>query len=510
MSFSAEPLSPTASDVEVLSAASEGSVHWSPGFASKVQALLLDLDTSANAWLKAEQPRKSLDPQLRDLSHMDYAIACGRLDVVQSLYRQGFRADTGGLTLAVRHGHRDLVVWLQEIPREVAGDGDTVRAAVEGGGGTALLEAVRGCVAAADTGALDAAVARGDREAMEWLVAAGLKGSSASFCWAIENRDVELLAWLQEQGSRGEAGALYEAAVRGGDLAVIRRLAELGYRAQDMPVAARQELVWVAVERDLVAVVAWLEGEGVQGMKSQPRYMARAVANGSAEMVEYLCRHGYVGAVAELLKEVLEAEVDERILKVLLQHFAEGVTAETWVPVDDPFELRKGDVICRKGEEADGTRHVQCTGPPTCHHCGFFLSHYVDVCPRCGYAMCTINSGQKDQICLLNGPFLTRKRTSSLGPNAIEHVLALGRTATAADSAALARKFGILLPHVTAAAVTRAAWEELLVPHAGPPEFFTALQRYRGAGGGTVTDLIRNAPAVDAQLSHKHGLRTLA
>ena len=102
------------------------------------------------------------------------------------------------------------------------------------------------------------------------------------------------------------------------------------------------------------------------------------------------------------------------------------------------------------------------------------------------------------------------KHTSSLGPNAIEHVLALGRSATAADSAALARKFGILLPHVTAAAVSRAAWEELLVPHAGPSEFFTALQRYRGAGGGTVTDLIRNAPAVDAQLSHKHGLRTLA
>ena len=72
-----------------------------------------------------------------------------------------------------------------------------------------------GCVAAADTGALDAAVARGDREAMEWLAAAGLKGSSTSFCWAIENRDVELLAWLQKQGSRGEARALYDAAVRG-------------------------------------------------------------------------------------------------------------------------------------------------------------------------------------------------------------------------------------------------------------------------------------------------------
>ena len=67
--------------------------------------------------------------------------------------------------------------------------------------------------------------------------------------------------------------------------------------------------------------------------------MAWAVANGSAEMVEYWCAHGYVAAVAELPKEVLQAEVDERILKVLLQHFAEGVTAETWVSVDDTFQL---------------------------------------------------------------------------------------------------------------------------------------------------------------------------
>ena len=161
---------------------------------------------------------------------------------------------------------------------------------------------------------------RGDREAVARLTGAGLKGSSASICCAIENRDLELLVWLQEQGSRGEAGALYQTAVRGGDLAVIRRLAELGYCTQDMPVASRQELVWLAVERDLVAVVVWLEGEGVPGINSQPRYMARAVANGSAEM----------GTCAPMRmwrpcpKEVEDAEVDERILKVLLQHVPEG------------------------------------------------------------------------------------------------------------------------------------------------------------------------------------------
>ena len=172
------------------------------------------------------------------------------------------RGGRGGGGGAEAHGHRDLVMWLQEIPREEAGDGDTVRVAAEGGGGTMLLEAMHECIPAADTGTLDAAVARGEREAMEWLAAVGLKGSSVSFCWAIKNRDMELLVWLQEQGNRGEAGALYDMAVRGGDLAVIRQLAELGYRTQDMLVATRQELVWLAVKRDLVAVVVWLRGRG--------------------------------------------------------------------------------------------------------------------------------------------------------------------------------------------------------------------------------------------------------
>ena len=49
-------------------------------------------------------------------------------------------------------------------------------------------------------------------------------------------------------------------------------------------------------------------------------------------------------------------------------------------------------------------------------------------------------------------------------------------------------------------------------PPPPPPQtfFHPPLQRYRAANGGTVTDMIRNAPAVNVQLSQTHGLRTPA
>ena len=68
------------------------------------------LDERSNAWLKAQDERKSADAALRDLSYMDFAIVCGRLDVVQSLYRQGFHADAKGLNLAIVNGHVELVL----------------------------------------------------------------------------------------------------------------------------------------------------------------------------------------------------------------------------------------------------------------------------------------------------------------------------------------------------------------------------------------------------------------
>ena len=71
--------------------------------------------------------------------------------------------------------------------------------------------------------------------------------------------------------------------------------------------------------------------------------------------------------------------------------------------VDDPFTLQSGDVIGRKGQEADGTRHVQCHGPAiraddAYHPCTRHLA--PSCCFLSGRAL-YMNRYQKDLMCLM-------------------------------------------------------------------------------------------------------------
>ena len=232
------------------------------------------------------------------------------------------------------------------------------------------------------------------------------------------------------------------------------------------------------------------------------------------QVVQQLCTHvlGVLHASDKsLLTYVLAPAVDVHILEAVLRKCPELLHVATeWQPLTAQSPPMPGCRLCRIDCTDDEAKHLVCTavcsgGHPPCD---------------CVEVVCRIPSGAAvSPLRLAYGPCphsvpaerYARLHTVPVPAMALEHVLAVARTADGKGVRALRQQFALLLDHVTTGSLSLAAWEELLDLRRGRAKFMECVQAHHAARHPSVTigSLIRSAPFVPVAVHHTYGLRPL-